>query len=201
MQTDGSYRFDIGGAFAEGWSLYMRAPLLLSGVTLVQIALNAMASTVPLINTVLYGPLLGGLYVIVMRLDRNQPVQFANYFDAFALFLPLALASIVTSLLIALGLLLLILPGIYLALAYGFTYLNVIDRRMDFWPAMEESRKLITAHFWQYCLLALLFLVICVAGAIPLGLGLLVAVPVCVAAQYCIYRDLLAYYATDVDLG
>jgi uncharacterized membrane protein len=195
VQIDGSYRIDIGGAIAEGWSIYQRAPLLLSGVTLLQIALNALASTVPLLNTALYGPLLGGLYIIVMRLDRNQPVQFANYFDAFALILPLALASVVSSLLISLGILLLILPGLYLALAYGFTYLNIIDRRMDFWPAMEASRKLITAHFWQYLLLALLFLVICALGAIPLGLGLLVAIPVCVAAQYSVYRDLLAHYA------
>ena len=199
MQPNNRYSIDIGASLAAGFDIYKRRPLLLSGATLLQIAVSLVAADIPLATTVLYGPLLSGLYLLIMRIDRGEPVRFANYFDAFAFFLPLALASIVSSLLIALGMLLLILPGLYLALAYGFTYLNIIDRGMDFWPAMEDSRRTITAHFWRYLLLALVFLLICMVAAIPLGLGLLVAVPVCVAAQYCVYRDLHAFYGRETE--
>jgi uncharacterized membrane protein len=199
MQQNHEFRIDVGAYLNEGWAIYRREPLLLSAATLLQIAVNALASSIPLVNMLLYGPLLAGLYILVMRIDRGDAVRFANYFDGFQLFLPLVLASVVTSLLITLGILFFILPGIYLALAYGFTYLNIVDGGMEFWPAMERSRKMITAHFWQYLVLALVFLVICILGAIPFGLGLLVAVPVCLAAQYCLYRDLSAHYGgTDI---
>jgi uncharacterized membrane protein len=195
------YHADIGRCIGEGWALYKREPLLLSGATLLMAVVNAIAGNIPLLNLALYGPLLGGLYILVMRIDRGEPVRFSNYFEAFNAFLPLLLASVVMSLLIFLGFLLLILPGVFLALAYGFTTLNIVDRRMDFWPAMEDSRRTITRHFWQYLLLALLFMGLCLLGAIPFGLGLLVAVPVCIGAQYCYYRDLHRFYGDAEDPG
>lgn len=191
MRDTESAGIDIGAAMAEGWAIYKREPLLLSSATLLLLVINTIATNIPFLNMVLYGPMLTGLYLLVMRVARGESVSFAGFFDGFRLFfVPTVLASVVTSLLITLGILLLVLPGIYLALAYGFTYLYIVDRQLDFWPAMEASRKTITAHFWQYLLLAILFLVICLLGAIPFGLGLLVAMPLCMAAQYCVYRDL-----------
>jgi uncharacterized membrane protein len=193
MRDTESASIDIGAAMAEGWATYKREPLLLSSATLLLLVINTIATNIPFLNMVLYGPMLAGLYILVMRVARGENASFGNLFDGFRqFFVPTVLASVVTSILITLGILLLVLPGIYLALAYGFTYMYIVDRQLDFWPAMEASRKTITAHFWQYLVLALLFLVICLLGAIPFGLGLLVAMPLCMAAQYCVYRDLTA---------
>lgn len=191
MRDSETASIDIGAAMAEGWAIYKREPLLLSSATLLLLVINTIATNIPFLNMVLYGPMLAGLYILVMRVARSESAGFGNLFDGFRqFFVPTVLASIVTSLLITLGILLLVLPGIFLALVYGFTYLFIVDRQLDFWPAMEASRKTITAHFWQYLLLALLFLLICLLGAIPFGLGLLVAMPLCMGAQYCVYRDL-----------
>lgn len=193
MRDTESASIDIGAAMAEGWATYKREPLLLSSATLLLLVINTIATNIPFLNMVLYGPMLAGLYILVMCVARGENASFGNLFDGFRrFFVPTVLASVVTSILITLGILLLVLPGIYLALAYGFTYMYIVDRQLDFWPAMEASRKTITAHFWQYLVLALLFLVICLLGAIPFGLGLLVAMPLCMAAQYCVYRDLTA---------
>lgn len=181
---------DVGRCLREGWELYKREPLLLSGATIVVALINALASTIPFAAAILYAPLLAGLYILIMRVDEGKSIRLVQVFDGFKKFLPLALASIVMSLLITLGLILLVIPGVYLAIAYGFTTLNIIDKHQDFWPAMENSRKTITSCFWSYSLLVLLMLAICIAGSLPFGLGLPIAVPVCIAAQYFFYRAL-----------
>lgn len=181
---------DVGQCLQRGWDLYRRAPLLLSGVTVLAAALNAIAGTIPFATLLVYGPLLGGLYLLIIRLERGEPVGIAQYFDAFKLFLPLLLVTLLTSLFVSIGLLLLVLPGIFVALIYSLSTLNVVDRGLDFWPAMERSRKMIMANFWAYLVLALVSLVVILVSAIPFGLGLLISVPVALGAQYTFYLGL-----------
>ena len=52
-------------------------------------------------------------------------------------FLHLFLAHFVASALTVLGFLCLILPGIYLLVAWCFTLALIIDKGLDFWPAMN----------------------------------------------------------------
>lgn len=181
---------DIGSCLSEGWELYKRRPGLLTGATIIAALVNAIAEAVPFATLITYPLTLAGLYIIVIRLDAGEDVRLANLLDGLPKFLPLVLASLLMSLLITLGLLLLVLPGLYLAFAYGFTTLNIVDRDLDFWPAMEASRRTITAHFWTYLGFAIILLFIVLAGALALGVGVLVAIPVCIAAQYRFYRTL-----------
>lgn len=176
----------------EGWALYLKEPVLLSGATILMAVICGVVGLIPFAGALIYPPLLGGLYSMIIRLDRGEAITVTHLFDGFQQFLPLVLASIVVSILVAVGLFVLVLPGLYLIIVYGFTTLMIVDKKMDFWPAMESSRKLIHAHFAQYALLALVLMVICVLASIPLGLGLIVAGPVCLAAQYRFYQAVVA---------
>lgn len=187
---------DIGTCLSEGWELFKQRPWLLIGATLIAGLINGLASNVPFANLLTYPVLLAGLYLMIMRLDGDRPLALSNLFDALPRVLPLVAASLLTSLLTVLGLVLFIIPGLYLAMAYGFTTLNIVDRNMDFWPAMENSRTTITSVFWPYAGLILLLGVITIIAALPFGLGLPIAVPVCLAAQYRFYRRL---HLSDMD--
>ena len=155
----------------------------------------AIVGWIPFAGLLVAGPLLGGLYILIIKIDRGEAFTFSNYFDAFQLFLPLLLATILTGLLIFCGTLLFILPGIYLTIAYAFTTLNIVDGGLDLWPAMEKSRTDITAHFGDYFLLAVVMFLIVMVSAIPFGLGVCFTLPICLAAQYCFYKDMNAFYA------
>ncbi len=181
---------DIGSCLSRGWALYRDRPLLLSGATLLVALINAIASSIPFGTLITGPPLLGGLYCMVMRLERGEEAEIGNLFDALPRFVPLVVAAVLMSALITIGMVLLLLPGLYLAIAYGFTTLNIIDRNLDFWPAMEHSRKTITAHFWAYTGFVLVVLLIIFLASLPLGLALPIALPVCLAAQYFFYLDL-----------
>lgn len=82
----------------------------------------------------------------------------------------------VSLILIVLGIILLI-PAIYLGVAYTFAVPLVVERRVEFWAAMEASRKTVT-HQW-FGIFALVFVIglINFAGACLCGLGLLITVP------------------------
>ena len=98
--------------------------------------------------------------------------------------------SLLTAVMISVGLLLFVLPGIYLALAYAFSVLLVIREGLGPWQAMEESRRIITAHFMDYLVFAVLALIVNVVAAIPFGLGLFVSIPVTLAAQCALFVEL-----------
>lgn len=174
----------------QGWTLYKREPFLLSGATLLALLINMLVSIIPFASIVVYPVLLAGLYLMIIALDKHQTVSISTLFEALPQFLPLALSSIAVAILVSIGFVLLVLPGVYLALAYGFTTLLIVDRKMEFWPAMESSRKTITGDLLNYFLFALLMLGIGVVASIPFGLGLLIALPVCLAAQYRYYVEL-----------
>jgi hypothetical protein len=55
------------------------------------------------------------------------------------------------------------LPGIYLGVGYVFALPLVIDKKMDFWPAMEVSRRVVHHHWWSTFALVIVLGIIALA--------------------------------------
>ncbi|MCX7887007.1 MAG: glycerophosphoryl diester phosphodiesterase membrane domain-containing protein, partial [Verrucomicrobiae bacterium] len=151
---------------------------------------GVMIACMNIIGWVLGGPMFGGLYAMFLKKKRGQPITFGDAFVGFNLFVPLMLAYIVMGLLCSLGFLFCILPGIYLAVAWLFTLPLVIDKKLDFWAAMELSRKMVNKHWWGI----LGFLLVCglinIAGLLAGCIGVFVTLPVTLAATACAYDDI-----------
>ncbi|WP_232319728.1 hypothetical protein [Prosthecochloris sp. HL-130-GSB] len=94
-------------------------------------------------------------------------------------------------LLVTIGVFLLVLPGIYLAVAYMFTVPLIVDYRMEFWQAMETSRKIITRNWFSLFGFVLLLAVINLGGALVFGIGLLVTIPLTAFAGVMAYCDIV----------
>jgi uncharacterized membrane protein len=90
----------------------------------------------------------------------------------------------------SLGVLFCVLPGIYLAVAWIFAVPLVIDRRLEFWPAMELSRRVISHHWWQMLWLCVLGVLVCLLGLLVFCVGIYVAVPVVLGAYAYAYEDI-----------
>ena len=89
------------------------------------------------------------------------------------------------------GFFVLILPGIYLCVAYGVAPLTIVDRRCGSWAGMEASRRGITRRWWSFFLVLILCALLAIAGVLCLGVGLLVAMPVSVGALVYAYLSLI----------
>jgi uncharacterized membrane protein len=100
--------------------------------------------------------------------------------------------SVLFGLLVAAGLVLLVVPGIYLAVRYGLATFLVADDRAAVLDSFRESSALTKGARWSLLLLMLLLFVFNLAGSLLLGLGLLLTVPTSVFAMAYVYRRLLA---------
>lgn len=101
-------------------------------------------------------------------------------------------AAILQSVIIVVGLMLLIVPGIIASLALAFTTLLVIDRGLAPLDALKESARITKGHRVELFLFFLGLLVINVLGALALLVGLLVSIPVSYLAAVHAYRTLSA---------
>jgi hypothetical protein len=188
------YTIDIGRCIGRGWELVKKDFWLLVGASFVG-GLIASGCCIPylgiLIALIVGGPMMGGLYALYLKKIRGQPAEFGDAFLGFSTaFVPLMLAKIVVGLLTALGIALCILPGIYLGVAWVFALPLVIDKKMDFWPAMELSRKVVSKHWWLMFGFLLVSILVALAGLLACCVGVFVSMAIVGAALMYAYEDI-----------
>ncbi|MCP8463161.1 DUF975 family protein [Pseudomonas sp. ZM23] len=135
-------------------------------------------------------PFLAGINMLGIRRAADQPLSFNEMFGHFGLFVPLFITGLVMTLLIYLGLLILVLPGIYLSVAYILAIPLVVERKLSPWQALETSRKAITQHWFKVFGMFLALGVIVLVSAIPLGIGLVWTLPLAIIAIGVLYRTI-----------
>ncbi len=180
-----------GDYFRAGWEVFKKFPVGFIGYFILTILITFVLKFIPIIGPitsfVLAVPLNAGYFVVSAKLLKNQVPEFADFFSGFKSFSQLALLGIVSSIIIFIGFICLIIPGIYLAVSYVFALMLVLDRGLKFWPAMETSRRSVqTGWFKIFGFLLLLFL-LNIVGILALGVGLLVTAPLShciIAAAY-----------------
>ena len=101
-------------------------------------------------------------------------------------------ASIVYGLIVVGGLILLVVPGIYLALRLQFYSYYIIDKNAGSIDSLKMSWKATEGNVINIFLFELLLIGINILGAIALVVGLLVTIPVSVIAVTLLYRKLSA---------
>lgn len=192
-----SKELQLGAYLKAGWEIFKQYPLGFVGFALLYIVVLAVISYPrgigALAAAAIHEPLIAGFIMVSAKLIQEKSPTFADFFGGFQFkyFLPLVLLGIVSRLLITLGLLLLLAPGLYLAVSYIFAPILVVDQRLDFWPAMEQSRKFVTARWFSFFVLVLLLVLVNLAGLLALGVGVLVSIPVSWCALVAAYADLL----------
>ncbi|MBI2929010.1 MAG: DUF4339 domain-containing protein [Verrucomicrobia bacterium] len=185
------FDIDISACLSRGWSLVTDRFWLCVGVTVLFWLARFVAGMVPFGLFVLWGVLLGGYQWMFLKRARGHEISAPDAFAGFTLaFVPLMLAGIVSKLLFIPAFLLCILPFIYLYVAWKFAFLLAIDKKMDFWPALEVSRKVITRHWWTMFGFLIVLWFINLIGTLLCGIGLLVTWPVTAAALVYAYEDI-----------
>ena len=146
-----------------------------------------------LLGVLLGGPLMGGLYLFFLRKIRGQPARVETAFAGFSsCFLQLFLASFVSHVLLGIGFICLILPVIYLLVALFFTLPLVIDKRLEFWPAMRLSRKAVSKHWWKFLGFGIVLVLFNLLGVLLLCVGVFLTFPISLAALMYAYEDIFA---------
>ena len=192
---------DVASCITRGWALVRDNPGLTIGGTLLVILVSVGLGMIPIVGFVSFfiNPVLfGGLMYTFTRRIRGEVPSVGDAFSGFSLaFLQLGLAGLVSALLICVGLLLCVLPGIYLAVGYTFALPLVIDKKYDFWTAMEVSRRVSHKQWWTLFGLLIVVFLINVIGILACFVGWIVAAPISIAAIMYAYEDLFGPRGTD----
>ncbi len=133
------------------------------------------------------------IFIVKIGLKLYDHPNIGSYeFLSFStsLFFKFLLGYVMYTLLAIIGFLLLIVPGIYLAIKYQYVQYLIVDKNMDVIEAFKESGRMTDGHKWNLFLLFLLFLAISALGFLALGIGLLVTIPIVIIAQAYVYRKL-----------
>jgi len=194
----GRYDFSIGEIMSEAWGLVpgFKGPfwgaLLLIYLVLIVIGVVSAVTLggglgneqptiwVQIVNGlagIILSPLFVGLIAIAVRQAGGMPVSFSMVFGYIRRAPVLIGAALLVTLLTYLGFLLLILPGIYLSLAYGMTLPLLAFHDLGIWRAMETSRRAITHHWFGFFGLYLLMSVLIVLSALLLLIPLIWTLP------------------------
>lgn len=210
------YDFSIGEVIGEAWKRVKGMKGLMVSAALVYIvAIQAisfafglamgfglgvtepdtpMGQLVQAVASILAGavcyPLAGGVAMLGIRRAADQKVSFDEMFSHFGLFVPLLITGLLMTVLMYLGLLLLIIPGLYLSLAYQLAIPLAVERRLSPWQALEASRKAITRHWFKILGLYLVLCLITFLSALPLGIGLVWTVPLLIISGGVLYRKI-----------
>jgi len=83
-------------------------------------------------------------------------------------------------------------PLIFLTVNWMFTLPLIMDKGMDFWPAMQTSWKMVRKHWWQLFGLILLVGLINLGGFLLCCVGLLFSMPLGIAAMMYAYESIFA---------
>lgn len=107
-------------------------------------------------------------------------------------FLNMLGATILQSIIVLVGFVLLIIPGIIASLLLSMTQLSVVDKKLNPIEALKESYRLTRPHLWPLFVFMLALIVLNLIGLIALVIGLLVTLPVSLIAVAHVYRKLAA---------
>ncbi len=216
----GNYDFQIGAIISEAWNrtkgnkgtVWLAFVLYMVVLTVVTAALEFAINMLglgyqkgdPVGKLVIYQmvsqlqlfvtlPLAMGFSMLGIKLAVNAPVEVTEIFAYFKKVLILLGTTILMYLLIIIGLCLLVLPGIYLMVAYVMALPLVAEKNMGPWEALETSRKAITHHWFKFVGLYLVLMLIMIVSTIPLLIGWIWTMPMCLILYGVVYRTLFGY--------
>jgi uncharacterized membrane protein len=85
---------DASGAVSQGWELIKKNYWMYFGIALLA---YVMIACIPIANIFLMGPVLVGIYYVMLREMRGEPVEFGMMFKGFEKFVPAMVVGLIQS--------------------------------------------------------------------------------------------------------
>jgi len=135
-------------------------------------------------------PMIVGITIMGIRHAQKKNVSSGSVFHYFNRIPATILWYILMTLMIVLGFILLVIPGIYLSFAYMFSLPLMIEKDLTAWQALEVSRKAVTRIWFRATGFLLLVMILLTLGIILLGIPLIWIVPWTTLAYAMLYFKL-----------
>lgn len=182
-----------GKWISAGWKMVTADLGNFALLGLIFVLVNSIASIVT------QGPLQTGMHLFCMKKMYNRRAEMGDMFKGFDYFLQAFVAALLIGVFVFAGALLCVIPGLIVAAAFKFTYLFILDKRMEFWPAMMASHEVVKGDYLGFTLFLIAMALINVLGFLCCIVGLLVTIPLSIAAITIAYQECVGFEQRTVD--
>ncbi len=184
----------------DAWGLYKQHAAKLSGIFLLVIVLNfalqylpawvavssdgeatvaqaSLAAQLLLVSFFIQSYLMMGWVRVSLKVAKGEQWLVKDLFPHALSFVKYEITSWILMVIVMVGLILLIVPGLLFSLMFSQALNLIIDKNSGVFQSLGESRRLMKGNWGAYSLLITVTVGINLLGALLLGLGLLVTVP------------------------
>jgi uncharacterized membrane protein len=190
-QIPASQPVNMGKWISEAWQMIQSDLGFFLLLGFIYLAVLTVASGTVIGTFIVAGPMEVSLFYIFFQKMRGKPVEIGNLGKGFEFFAVAILANIVIGVFVLIGFVFCIIPGLLAIAAYQFTYPLILEKRMDFWQAMETSRKFLSQHLFEMTIFIFVKAIIIVIGLLFCCVGVVAAVPLIAGATAFAYRDMI----------
>jgi len=200
-------KLNLKEIFQFGWDKFKENAALLIGTTAIYYVLTLFLTflfqkLIPIEHSTLWltvtrtiSALIGmyfliGLFRIALAIANDQIVHWTEIFKNGEYLFNYFFAYILYFLVFAIGLVLLIFPGIIWGIQFSFYPCFIIDKKMNAIDALKASSALSKGYKWELFGFYILLIILNAIGTILLGIGLLVSIPISLLAYVYVYRKL-----------
>lgn len=193
--------FSKTAAISFGWDKFKENILLLLAVFFIiggvsfmfnvsdKLGFSAlMMLVVGLVSFVVQSVLEMGAIRIVLNIRAGHKAEFANLISEMSQLLNFILAQILVLVVVMIGTMLLIIPGIIATVGLFFVPYIVIDKKLGPVEAMKESWRLTKGHKWNLLWFGSILIIMNMLGMMAFGIGLLVTLPISFLATVYAYK-------------
>jgi len=200
MQT-----FSIRKAFKAGWELFKNNKTVLIVSTFIMMVAGSFSSSherafrVVEFSSILIAVAIWIVVVILkigwtkllLKLLDGEVTSVKEMIQHSNLFWKYLGTNLLYALMVSVGFVLLIIPGFYLMLKYGFAPIIIIDEHVSIRGAFKKSAEITQGVKWKLLGLIIVVALANILGACIFFVGLFVSIPVSSLAYLSVYRKLI----------
>ncbi len=190
----------IGNLFGRAFDIFKTNPGLMVLITLIYMGVVSLPEYIggdgpqgilfSLISIAISGPMALGYYGVMLRFVRDEPVRVGNLFDGFQNFGQAIGVYLLTALLIFIGILVFIIPGIILSLGLWPALMLVYDGRDGVVDVLKEAWDMTNGHKTTLFLLFVVTGIFVLAGLIAFVIGIVVTATIGMIILCLAYEEL-----------
>jgi uncharacterized membrane protein len=190
-------------ALRFGWDAFKARPWIFIGSTVAMMVVSTIlnkltqgdqglvAFIIAVVGTLLQWWLYLGFTRMTLAAYTGTPVEFAMLFgESWKTLVQYAIMAVISGVLVAVGLILLIVPGIIVYTMICLAPFHILEREMTAIESLKESRRVTRGHRMDIFLFVLVLVLINIIGVLLLGVGLLVSIPVSLLAFVYVYKEI-----------
>lgn len=142
-----------------------------------------------------------GYIKIGLKICDGEKPKMEDLLNCYPLFFRFIAATALYGTLVALGLISFVVPGVILAVKFGYYAYFIVDKNQGVIESLKSSSRITMGSKWNLFLFWMLLCVINILGLLCFVVGLIITLPLSLIAISYVYRRLLEHGDVDTVFG